>query len=71
MQYSDKQSSTKNVTDISIAPAIAMATLYQELAFSSGLLAMQAVAAQKQTNMLHTVVTAKCCQQLIEGINHK
>jgi hypothetical protein len=66
-----KNSDTDKLSDIydidmnvSLAPAMAMASLYQNLAWSMGQQAMQAVQAQQQTTMLFQSVTARSCWQL-------
>ena len=50
--------------NVSLAPAIAMASLYQNLAWSMGQQAIQSVQAQQQAYILQQTVTARNCWQL-------
>jgi hypothetical protein len=48
-----------NVMVLGSAPAVAMANLYQSLANSVAMAAMNAVYAQQQANMVHQAATAQ------------
>lgn len=55
---SDAVSNT-NVMTLGTAPGMAMANLYQALAFNTSLAAANAVVAQQQANMAHQAATTE------------
>lgn len=54
-----------SVQVVGLAPAMAMGSLYQNLANSVGMAAMNAVFAQHQAHMLHQASTAKGVAMLL------
>lgn len=48
-----------NTTVVGSAPSVAVANLYHTLSFATGLMAMNAVAAQQQANLQHQAVTVE------------
>ncbi len=54
-----------NTMVVAQSPAMAMASLYQNLAQSTALAAMNAVYAQQQTNMLFQAATVQAVQMLL------
>ncbi len=54
-----------SVQVVAASPAMAMGNLYQNLAHSAGLAAMNAVFAQHQAHMLHQASTAKGVAMLL------
>ena len=55
-----------NVSVVGVAPAMATGSLYQSLAYSMGLAALNAVYAQQQANIVHEAATAECVARLYD-----
>ncbi len=54
-----------DVSVVGVAPAMAMASLYQTLGYSVGMAAMNAVFAQQQANMAHQAATTQQVAMLL------
>jgi hypothetical protein len=48
-----------NMSVLGLAPAMAMGSLYQNLSNAAGMMAMNAVYAQQQSNMIHQAATVQ------------
>ena len=58
-----------NTANVAVAPAMALGSLYQQLAFSTTLAAQNAVYAQQQAFIAHQAVTAECVAMLLKTMD--